>query len=282
MHSDKEAIKKYYTDTQFEYGLLWNWGLKTIPALHFGYYDDKATNHKQAIIRANEVLAEFGGIENGSKIVDAGCGLGHSSEWLALNYDAAVTGITLVPKQVETIEKRLVKKPVKNVQFLVADYLHTPFNDNSFDVVWAFESVCHAPEKRLFYKEAYRILKPGGKLLMAEYLRTGRPMTGDKEALLTDIFYKWAIPDLDTLGEHRDHATHTGFTSFKNRDVTKHVMKSYNNLRETCKKYSGLSKMLNTLGVISSVRYNNMLGSLKQADAIEKGVFTYHHIVAEK
>ncbi|HEX8460681.1 MAG TPA: methyltransferase domain-containing protein, partial [Segetibacter sp.] len=170
----------------------------------------------------------------------------------------------------------------KNVQFLVADYLHTPFNDNSFDVVWAFESVCHAPEKRLFYKEAYRILKPGGKLLMAEYLRTGRPMTGDKEALLTDIFYKWAIPDLDTISEHRDHATRTGFTSFKNRDVTKHVMKSYNNLRETCKKYSGLSKMLNTLGVISSVRYNNMLGSLKQADAIEKGVFTYHHIVAEK
>jgi hypothetical protein len=56
---DNAAITKYYADTQFEYQLIWNWLLPTTPALHFGYYDDKATNHQQAILRANEVLAEF-------------------------------------------------------------------------------------------------------------------------------------------------------------------------------------------------------------------------------
>ena len=154
MHLDKEAIKRYYTDTQFEYNLIWNWGLKTTPALHFGYYDDKATNHKQAIIRANEVLAEYGEIQKSARIVDAGCGLGHSSEWLAKTYNARVTGITLVPKQVETIKKRLVNHPVATVDFMVADYLQMPFNDQSVDIVWAFESVCHAPDKLQFYKEA--------------------------------------------------------------------------------------------------------------------------------
>jgi cyclopropane fatty-acyl-phospholipid synthase-like methyltransferase len=282
MHPDKEAIRKYYTDTQFEYALLWNWRLKTTPALHFGYYDEKATTHKEAIVRANEVLAEFGDIQRGSKIVDAGCGLGHSAEWLALNYNAAVTGITLVPKQVETIQKRLLKHPVNNVSFLVADYLHMPVEDNSVDAVWAFESVCHAPDKSLFYKEAYRVLRPGGKLLMAEYLRNGRPMTDERESLLKELFESWAIPDLDTLDEHRLHAEQAGFARFKNNDVTKHVMKSYNNLRETCRRYSGLSKILNRLGIVSSTRHNNMLSSLKQADAIEQGVFSYHHIVTVK
>ncbi|HEX8332564.1 MAG TPA: methyltransferase domain-containing protein, partial [Segetibacter sp.] len=154
---DKEAIKKYYSETQFEYGLIWNWLLKSAPALHFGYYDETATKHEQAIQRANEALAEFADIKRGARIIDAGCGLGQSSEWLAQHMNAKVTGITIVPKQVETINKRLLKNPVENVDFLVGDYLRMPFEDNSVDVVWAIESVCHAPEKLLFYKEAFRV-----------------------------------------------------------------------------------------------------------------------------
>lgn len=256
--------------------------LKTTPALHFGYYDAKATNHQQAVLRANEVLAEFAGIKEGARIVDAGCGLGQSSEWLAKNLNARVTGITIVPKQVETINKRLQKYPVSNVDFLVADYLNMPFEDNSIDVVWAFESVCHAANKLEFYQEAFRVLKPGGKVVMAEYIRNGRPMGEGKEAMLKEIFEKWAIPDLDSLQEHEQHATKAGFTSFKNRDITPHVMTSYRNLRATCQRYSGLSTVLYRTGIISAVRHNNMLSSMKQADALEHEVFSYHHIVAEK
>ena len=279
---DKEAVKKYYSDTQFEYKLIWNWMSKATPALHFGYYDSKAINHQQAIVRANEVLAEFGAIKKGARIVDAGCGLGQSSEWLAKNLNAEVTGISIVPKQVHAINKRLHQKPVANVDFKVADYLNMPFEDGTIDIVWAFESVCHAADKSMFYKEAYRVLKPGGKVVMAEYIRTSRPMKPAQENLLQEIFKAWAIPDLDTIEEHQAHALHTGFTSFKHRDVTKNVIKSYQNLRETCRRYASFSKLLHQAGIISSVRHNNMLSSLQQADAIEQGVFTYHHIVAEK
>ena len=277
-----EAIKKYYSDTQFEYKLIWNWRIKDTPALHFGYYDEKATNHAAAVNRANEVLAEWAGIQKGGFIIDAGCGLGHSAIWLSKKYEAKVTGITIVPKQVETITKNLIKTPVSNVNFLIADYLTMPFDDGKADVVWAFESVCHAPQKEAFYKEAYRVLKPGGRLVMAEYLRNDRPMTIEKENLLNEVFHSWAIPDLDTLQEHRNHAMEVGFESFKNNDVTAHVLKSYRNLRETCNRYSWLSKILFKTGIISSVRHNNMLASLKQADAIEQGVFSYHHLVAVK
>lgn len=275
-------IKEYYTDTQFEYLLLWNWMLKTTPALHFGYYDSKAHNHKQAILRANEVLAEWAGIEKGSRIVDAGCGLGHSSEWLSLHYDAIVTGITLVPRQVETIRKRLLKHPIANVNFLVADYLAMPFDDGSIDVVWGIESVCHAEDKLMFYKEAWRVLKPGGKLVIADFLRRERPMNNGDEAMIKEVFNTWAVPDIDTLKEHNEHAMRTGFKTFKNNDVTGYVIKSYRNLRDTCRRYSGLAKFLYKLKLISKVRMNNMAGSLKQADAIEQKLFTYQHIVAQK
>jgi len=279
---DTAAVTRYYSDTQFEYKLIWNWMLKSTPALHFGFYDEKATNHAQAIVRANEALAEFGGIPRGARIVDAGCGLGQSTEWLANNLAATVTGITIVPKQVDAIKKRLQQHPVANVDFKVADYLHMPFDDSSVDVVWAFESVCHTAQKIDFYKEAFRVLKPKGKVVMAEYIRTARPLTNAQEQLLHTVFEPWAIPDLDTIDEHRQHAIDAGFAHFKHRDITANVMKSYRNLRETCKRYAGLSKFLRSTGIISSVRHNNMLASMQQADAIEQGVFTYHHVVAEK
>lgn len=280
--ADIEAIKKYYSDTQFEYKLIWNWRLKQTPALHFGYYDDKAHKHGDAVNRANEALAEWANIQPGARIVDAGCGLGHSALWLSQRYNAIVTGITVVPKQIETIQKNLRKQPVANVDFQLANYLHMPFENNSIDVIWAFESVCHAKHKIDFYKEAYRVLKPGGKIVMAEYLRNARPLTPPQENLLHEIFDRWAIPDLDTLQEHEHNAGIAGFSSFANNDVTTHVMKSYRNLRETCRRYEGLSKLLWKLGIISKLRHNNLLSSAKQADAIEMGVFSYHHIVAEK
>lgn len=277
-----EAIKKYYSDTQFEYKLVWNWRSKFTPALHFGYYDEKATDHHRSVIRANEVLAEMGNIRQGARIVDAGCGLGHSTLWLAEHFNATVTGITIVPRQVATMQKFIVKNGIKNVAFLEASYFNMPFEDNSIDVVWAIEAVCHAQDKSMFYKEAYRVLKPGGKLLIGENLRTSRPMDQEKEALLNEIFNSWAIPDLDTFEEHRSHALGSGFRSFENKDVTANMMVSYRNLEEMCRRWAWLNKLLHAAGIISTVRRNNMLGSLKQYKAIKEKVFTYNHLLAQK
>ena len=277
-----EAIKKYYSDTQFEYGLVWNWRSKHTPALHFGYYDEKATNHHRSVIRANEVLAEWGNIKQGAIIIDAGCGLGHSTLWLAEHYNAHVTGITIVPKQVETMQKFIIKNRIKNVDFLEANYFNMPFEDNSVDVVWAIEAVCHAKDKSQFYKEAYRVLKPGGKLLMGENLRTARPLEKAKEELLKEIFHSWAIPDLDTFEEHRSHALGSGFSSFESKDVTANMMVSYRNLEEMCKRWAWLNKLLYAAGIISAVRRDNMLGSLKQYEAIKQKVFTYNHLLTHK
>lgn len=277
-----EAIKKYYSDTQFEYKLIWNWRLQATPALHFGYYDAKATNHARAIVRANEALAEFGDLQPYSDIVDAGCGLGHASVWLAAQYHAQVTGISIVPKQIASIQQAMRRQPNPHLTFLVADYLHMPTDDASKDVIWAFESVCHAAQKIQFYQEAFRVLKPGGKLMMAEYCRTRRPLTKGDEEQLQNLFTKWAILDLDTVSEHEKHAAAAGFKTFSSRDVTQHVLPSYRNLRSTCNRYAGLSKLLYKTGIISTVRHNNMLSSMQQANAIEQGIFTYHHLVATK
>ena len=224
----------------------------------------------------------MGNIPRGARIVDAGCGLGHSTLWLAEHFNARVTGITIVPRQVNTMQKFIAKNGIKNVDFLEASYFDMPFEDNSIDVVWSIEAVCHAQDKSQFYKEAYRVLKPGGKLLIGENLRTARPLVQEKEALLMEIFNSWAIPDLDTFEEHRSHAIGSGFKTFESKDVTANMMVSYRNLGEMCRRWAWLNKLLHAVGVISTVRRNNMLGSLKQYKAIKEKVFTYNHLLAQK
>jgi tocopherol O-methyltransferase len=280
--SNTEKVKEYYKETQFEYRIVWNWKTKNIPALHFGYYDDKATTHDKALIRANEVLAEWAGIKNGSIIADAGCGLGHASAWLSQRYEANVTGITIVPKQLETATKNIEKAGIKNVTFQLASYLQMPFSDNSLDVVWAFESACYAKDKGDFYKETYRVLRPGGMLVMAEYIRCERPLDADKEKLLKDVFGAWVVEDLDTIEEHALHSKLAGFQNFKYNDVTANVITSYRNLQEASKRHYWLAWLLYKTRVISKVRFNNMHYSMKQLECIQKNIFFYGHLAAYK
>jgi len=282
LSSSQQHIKDYYNQTQFDYSFIWNWKLKTTPALHFGYYDEKATKHEQAIFRVNEVLADWANVTEGTKVLDAGCGLGNTSLWLAQHRKAKVTGITLVQKQVDTAYALAKKQNIVGAEFQVADYLKTPFEDNSFDVVWACEALCHAPDKSLFYKEAFRILKPGGRVVIAENLRPARPMSEANEKFLHDIFDAWAIPDLDTLEEHQQHSRSAGFTNFQHKDVTKNVWVSYKNLKKIVKQLKPLATVLNTFRLVPKVRYNNYIQSGRQADAIEQGVFTYAHLLATK
>src|SRR5438105_3477628 len=82
-------------------------------------------------------------------------------------------GITITPQQVVTARQNAKRFKVEdNVQFEEQNFMKTRFPDRSFDVVWAIESVCYAPEKGDFIKEAYRQLKKGGRLVIADFFFT--------------------------------------------------------------------------------------------------------------
>ena len=228
LKNDKE-IQSYYNSTHFEYQLIWNWNLKTTPALHFGYYDEKATKHAQAIFRINEVLADWAVIKEGTTVLDAGCGLGNSSLWLTQYRKAKVIGITLVESQVEIAYKMAKKQNIQGAEFRTANYLNAPFEDASFEIVWAIESQCHTVDKSLFYKEAFRLLKPGGRLVIADSIRTSRQLNTHDETLLKNIFNAWAVPDIDTLEEHEINAAKAGFVNFESKNVSKNMFVSYKN-----------------------------------------------------
>jgi cyclopropane fatty-acyl-phospholipid synthase-like methyltransferase len=276
-----EAIVGYYNETWLDYRMLW-----LNPdnlAVHFGYTDAGTRSHADALKNMNRVLADRVQIQPGERVLDAGCGVGGSSLWLAKERGAEVLGITLAPVQVAKARRYATRRRLADrVHFEVADFTATPFPEASFDVVWAVESLCHAPCKAAFYQEATRLLRPGGRVVVADFVRAARPLDATGERLLHEWLTGWAVPDIDTPGEHTEHLAAAGFVETRLDDVTVHTRPSLRRLYRMAYWTYPLAVLGHVKGIRSDVQHGNVVASIRQYQALCHGAWFYSILSATK
>ncbi|MGH3823953.1 MAG: SAM-dependent methyltransferase [Pseudonocardiaceae bacterium] len=276
-----EAIVGYYDQTWLDYRVLW-----LNPdnlAVHFGYTDESTRSHTDALKNMNRVLADRVQIQPGERVLDAGCGVGGSSLWLAKERGAEVVGITLAAGQVAKARRYAARRRLANrVHFEVADFTSTSFPDASFDVVWAVESLCHAPHKADFYQEAARLLRPGGRVVVADFVRAGRPLDSTGERLVHEWLTGWAVPDIDTPGEHTEHLAVAGFVETRLDDVTVHTRPSLRRLYRMAYWTYPLAVLGHNKGIRSDVQHGNVVASIRQYEALRHGAWFYSILSATK
>jgi tocopherol O-methyltransferase len=275
---DAAKIRAYYDQTWFDY--RWLWLNPNNRAIHFGYWDEKTRNHADSLVRMNRVMAERIMLRNDEHVLDAGCGVGGAAIWLAENYGARVTGVTLVASQVERAQRYAQVKGVEHlVQFDQQDYCTTNFTDASFDVLWVQESACHAASKRAFLAEAYRVLKPSGRLVVLEYFRFARPYADGDERLLHSWLAGWMIPDIATGDEWVRWACEIGFENVELENIEMHVKSSHRRLYVITTWLFWGEWFLHALGLRSNIQHGNTRGARDQWRALERslwfeGIFT--------
>jgi len=271
---NKDEIINYYDNCQVDYEIVWH--LKNNMCMHYGYWDKQTPNLRSALNNMNNRVAEYGGVKQGQLVLDAGCGVGGSSIFLAKNFKCKTIGITLSEKQVRTCSENALKNGVKDqCSFQSGNYLAMDFPDNYFDVVWAIESVCYAYNKIDFLKEAYRVLKPGGKVIIADFY-TIELATGSKEKELVDKWTKtWAIKSYASINSMADDFREAGFTDCRQKDVTDHVLKSIKRLYQTF--YAGVvcTYVGQLIGLRNRTQTLNTWSTYYQYVAHKKGLWKY-------
>ncbi len=220
----KNDISRYYDLSEVHYRRVWN--LDKSHSLHYGYWDDSTKNFHEALINLNKVLAEIAGIKEGEHILDAGCGVGGSSLWLAKEKNCFVTGISLNETQIKKATALVTTFGVtEKVRFQKNDYTNTSYPAGSFDVIWAIESVCYADDKSDFLIEANRILKPGGRLIVADFFKK-KDLDHKEATRVKEWAACWAINDLSTKEEFEDKLKEICFYDIAWSDATDAIMPS--------------------------------------------------------
>ncbi len=274
-------VENYYDETEVHYRQFWK--LDKNMGLHYGVWDETTKNLSQAVLNANEQLQLLGDIQKEHYVLDAGCGVGGSSIYLAKNVGCKATGITLSKKQTETAAKYAEREGVSHlVDFQQQDYTKTDFADNTFDIAWAIESMTTAPSKVAFFKEMCRVLKPGGRLVVADFFKT-RPFSLDDDKDMQVMFNGWAIEDIQTVDQFREDGENNGFKLVGKVDHTQAVKKSVNTLYYAYMAGAWYSKLYNffnkNTGAFARDHYKTALAQYK---SYKKGLWCYYNVAFEK
>ena len=128
------------------------------------YETDQAGVYKMCKKDYPDVLEELEK-EAFTDLLDCGCGTAPMISLLYEKYpEKHYTGIDLTPKMIEVAKA----KKLPGVEFVVGDCENLPFDDNSFDAIICCESFHHYPNVQDFFNSVYRVLKPGGRLVLRD------------------------------------------------------------------------------------------------------------------
>jgi len=165
--NNNQKVINYYKNLESRLGYTFmTWDTK-----HLGYYPSKKSNitEKQAQIEMIELLAKNLKLKKTDKVLDAGCGRGTTSCYLAKKYECDITGIDIVDFELRMAQEKAERLDLKKIQFYLKDYSNAGFSDNFFNKIFTLETLVHSPDLNKTLKEFHRILKIGGRLALFEY-----------------------------------------------------------------------------------------------------------------
>lgn len=168
-------------------------------------------------LAANDALAALAGIGPKSRVADFCAGLGGPARYLAQRYGADVTGIELTPARVKGAAEltRLVGLQNK-VRVIEGNVMQVPVPETSVDAVVSQEAFLHVPDKARVLAEAFRILKPGGRLAFTDWI-AHRPLSAADAELMWQGMAVTGLYDLKTYAALIEKA---GFTVIAAEDLT--------------------------------------------------------------
>ncbi|KAK4224866.1 S-adenosyl-L-methionine-dependent methyltransferase [Podospora fimiseda] len=241
MQALKDRIKLHYDLASDYYLSLWG------EHIHHGYWptpESKSQETKEtAQINLISLLLSISSISDSPlKVLDVGCGIGGTSRYLASELGCTVTGITISTKQVEIArrlsssskvveEKEFIPHGKGQVRFieLDAEKMGEYFDGKEkFDVVWISEALSHFPDKKLFFRNAERVLKAGGKVVVADWFKGEGLGEREFESDIKPIEDGMLLPPLCTQKDYVQFAEEAGLKVLGGpKDISQDVSKTW-------------------------------------------------------
>ena len=161
--------------------------------LNLGYWKEART-YPDACVAMVELLGTRGGLQPGDEVLDVGVGFAEQDFVLLDRFKVSrITGLDITPVHVDKGRERVAKRGLeRQIDIRLGSATAIEFPDASFDRVLALECAFHFDTRDQFVREAYRVLKPGGSISIADML----PVPGKKSSRATAFARRYGhIPE---------------------------------------------------------------------------------------
>ena len=214
-----DGTASHYDDLDQFYREIWG------EHVHHGLWLTGQETDTEATENLVKLAAKLGGTGKGSDVCDIGCGYGATAKILAERYGADVTGMTISSTQWRYAQEHN-HVPGKTT-YLQRDWYENQLPDNRFDVVETVESLEHMPDLPTFFRECYRVMKPGGRLVAMAWMGCENPSALSKRFLIDAITREGQIAGVRPESEFRAATLAAGFTNYQFHDYAQQVKKTW-------------------------------------------------------
>ena len=223
-----EQTKQYYdgaADTL--YREIWG------ENIHLGLFERDGEGLPEANHRTNERCAALAALQAGQEVLEVGCGYAATARYLASAIGCRVTATNISERELAEARRLTVAAGLsEHVSLAYGDFHGLGYDDGTFDVYWCQESFLHAADKRQVLAEAYRVLKPGGRLMLTELLvRNHTP-----DDIRTRVYERVGAPVMWDASDYREAMADLGFSLQAEEDWSPNVARTYGWVRTQLEK----------------------------------------------
>jgi arsenite methyltransferase len=246
--SDPSAIVSYFTQSEWAYSMYHS----EEDCIHLAINEDGAFKPEGYYVHPRYVAQQIQSLQ-AQTVLEVGCGKGFNSRFLAEQFPSVkFLGLDITPLHIDIARNK--SKSIKNLSFQTGDFNRLSYPSDSVDIVFAFETLCYAKEPSIIFKEFYRVLRPGGQLIVFDAFSTASPSSWSE-----DMQAAVKLTELSMVVEHGfaqmkqwlDDAQSAGFQISVDKDLTTAVRPGLLRLQGLSQRFFRLPLRARLLGWIS-------------------------------
>lgn len=217
--ADLQTVAAHYDDLDALYRRLWGTNL------HHGYWITGKEPPDEAVDNLTRLVAQRAALKPGASVCDLGCGYGAVALVLSRQFGVKVTGLTVSERQYA--HARTLANDTGGIEFYLCDALDNGLSGGFYDAIIAIESTEHIGDKTKLLTEVSRLLRPGGRCVVAAWLSREQPAAWEKQYLLEPICVEGRLPNMASASEFRAMFADAGFREIEFVDLTRNVKKTW-------------------------------------------------------